>query len=379
MPRPFGGVREQAGWWQAYYPGPDGKRVHETTHFESYDDARGWLDDLARERNRGGWHDPAAAHQRFDRFATTWLASHECAESTRELYAGYLDNHLLPAFGMLELGQIKPPLVRQWYAAMAEKGVPTARARSYALLRQIINVAVDDGAILANPCRLKDVAKAVRHKTKPTPDLRQFRRIVARFPKRYRMLLLLAVGSTARYGELVALRRRDIDLRAGTVTFERQWYKGAFKPTKRPASDRSVSLPPDVVGLLAVHLRLFVGASADALVTTTRNGTPPPTNHINRFFHEASTALGTPGFTFHSLRHLGGTLTAQTGASEREGMRRMGQSTSRAYLIYQRAFDDRDRAIADAIGKGASAGGTVLPLPTPDDLAERRQRRDGTG
>ncbi|MCR6706195.1 MAG: hypothetical protein NVV66_16395 [Cellulomonas sp.] len=59
-------------------------------------------------------------------------------------------------------------------------------------------------------------------------------------------------------------------------------------------------------------------------------------------------------------------------------MRRMGQKTSRAYMIYQRAFDDRDRAIAEAIGKGARAGGTVLPLPTPDEVAERRRRRDGT-
>lgn len=75
MPRPFGGVREQAEWWQAYYPGPDGRRVHETTHFESYDDARAWLDDVARERNRGGWHDPAAAHQRLDTFAMAWITS----------------------------------------------------------------------------------------------------------------------------------------------------------------------------------------------------------------------------------------------------------------------------------------------------------------
>ncbi|MCR6706173.1 MAG: tyrosine-type recombinase/integrase [Cellulomonas sp.] len=207
----------------------------------------------------------------------------------------------------------------------------------------------------------------------------QFRRIVARLPKRYRMLLLLAVGTTARYGELVALRRRDVDPVAGTVRFERQWYRGQFKPTKRPASDRLVYLPPDVAGLLAVHLDLFVGPDADALVTSTRNGAPPPTNHINGYIHAAAAAIGEVDYSFHSLRHLGGTLAAQTGASVREGMRRMGQSTSRAYLIYQRAFDDRDQAIAAQIGRGAAQGGRVLPLPTADELAERRQRRDGTG
>ncbi|MCR6706194.1 MAG: hypothetical protein NVV66_16390 [Cellulomonas sp.] len=58
MPRPFGGVRAQAGWWQAYYPGPDGKRVHEATHFESYDDDAAGSTTSQQERNRGGWHTP---------------------------------------------------------------------------------------------------------------------------------------------------------------------------------------------------------------------------------------------------------------------------------------------------------------------------------
>ena len=49
-------------------------------------------------------------------------------------------------------------------------------------------------------------------------------------------------------------------------------------------------LPPDVAGLLVVLLELFVGPDADALVTSTRNGTPPPKNHINGYIHAAATA-----------------------------------------------------------------------------------------
>ncbi|GAA3812891.1 tyrosine-type recombinase/integrase [Cellulomonas soli] len=372
-------MKPQAGWFQAYYPGADGKRVHHLERFATAEDAREWLDDLARERNHGSWHDPAAGAQRLDQYATTWLAAHDCSPSTRELYAGYLDNHILPGLGLLQLRQISPPVVRQWYAKEGEKGTQTARARSYALLHQILAVAVDDGAITANPCRIKDVAKTIRHRTKATPDLVQFRRIVARMPKKYRMLLLLAVGSTARYGELVALRRRDVDLAAGSLRFESQWYRGQFKPTKRAASDQVVYLPPMLVELLRVHMALFVGPNPDALLTASRNGSPPPTNWINQQIREASAPLGRDDFTFHSLRHLGGTLTAQTGASTREGMRRMGQATARAFLIYQRAFDERDQAIAARIGLGAASGGGVLPLPSEDELAERRRRRDGTG
>lgn len=274
MARSFGGVRRRpAGWWQAFCTGADGRRAYCPTHFPAAQDARGWLDELVRQRERGSWFDPAAAHQRFDRFATSWLASARVASTTKELYAGYLDNHLLPALGLMELGEISPATVRAWYAAMESKNSPTARARSYALLRQILNVAVDDGAITANPCRIKS-GGTTRHKPKPTPDLVQARRIAARMPHRWRFLVVLAVTSTARYGELVALRRRDIYVLRMTVSIERQWYRGTFRETKRPASERLVFLPKMIQGLLQAHLAAYVGPSADALVFTTRNGTP---------------------------------------------------------------------------------------------------------
>lgn len=45
----------------------------------------------------------------------------------------------------------EPRTVRAWYAATESKNSPTARARSYALLRRILNVAVDRGPHAAPP------------------------------------------------------------------------------------------------------------------------------------------------------------------------------------------------------------------------------------
>lgn len=362
MPRRFGGTRFQpAGYWQAYYPGPDGRRAYEPTRFASQEAALAWLDDVARERDRGSWVDPGASHQRFDAFATSWLLTARVAPTTKELYAGYLDNHLLPTFGLLKLGQINPPRVRAWYSDMEDKNVPTARARSYALLRQILNVAVDDGAIAANPCRIKG-GSTTRHPTRVTPDLEQARRIAELMPARWQFLVTLAVMSTARFGELVALRRRDIDVARMSLTITRQWYRGSFRETKRPASERVIYLPKTLHPALANHLAAFVGPRPDDLVFATRNGTPPPNNWIDILVKRAATEIGLEGVTFHSFRHLGGTLAAQTGASTKEIMRRMGQSTPRAAMIYQRAADERDEAIADSIAAGAVGGAKVLPL-----------------
>jgi integrase len=62
-----------------------------------------------------------------------------------------------------------------------------------------------------------------------------------------------------------------------------------------------------------------------------------------------------PASRFHDLRHAGNTLTADAGASLRELMDRMGHSSTRAALIYQHSSDERQRMLADAVGKAARA------------------------
>lgn len=47
---------------------------------------------------------------------------------------------------------------------------------------------------------------------------------------------------------------------------------------------------------------------------------------------------------------IGDTLAAATGASLKEPMARMGHSSTRAALTYQHAGQDRERAIAQALG-----------------------------
>ena len=61
-------------------------------------------------------------------------------------------------------------------------------------------------------------------------------------------------------------------------------------------------------------------------------------------------AAGLPrGFRFHDLRHTGNHLAAQTCASTREMMQRMGHSTVRAAMVCQHATDARSRDLADCL------------------------------
>jgi integrase len=64
---------------------------------------------------------------------------------------------------------------------------------------------------------------------------------------------------------------------------------------------------------------------------------------------EAVAALGAPGLHFHDLRHTGNTIAAQSGASLRDLMDRMGHDSVRAAMIYQHGTSEAGKAIANSL------------------------------
>lgn len=61
------------------------------------------------------------------------------------------------------------------------------------------------------------------------------------------------------------------------------------------------------------------------------------------------------GIHIHDWRHTGNQFTADAGANPKELMARMGHDSPRAALIYLHSSGERQRALADAVGKAARA------------------------
>jgi integrase len=62
---------------------------------------------------------------------------------------------------------------------------------------------------------------------------------------------------------------------------------------------------------------------------------------------KARVQVGREDLHWHDLRHFANTLAASAGASTKELMRRLGQSSPAAALRYQHATEERDQAIAE--------------------------------
>jgi integrase len=173
-------------------------------------------------------------------------------------------------------------------------------------------------------------------------------------PARFRVFVLAAAFTGLRWGELIALRRRDFDLGKPAVRVPRKFAQlgsGVVVegPTKSAAGVRTVALPELILPDLRSHLAENVKEGPDALVFVGEKGAVLKRGNWRRSvkWTDAVKQAGLPeGFGFHDLRHTGNHLAAAAGASTRELMHRMGRGSTRAALIYRHATNDRDLEIA---------------------------------
>ncbi|WP_141579678.1 LacI family DNA-binding transcriptional regulator [Actinomadura sp. WMMA1423] len=102
------------------------------------------------------WKDPAAGQTTFGEYASQWYAAQDLAASTMANYRRRLEQHLLPTFEDMALGDILPTTVDTWERAEREAGYEEGSIRSWRmLLHTILADAVTAGLIDHNPVTRK--------------------------------------------------------------------------------------------------------------------------------------------------------------------------------------------------------------------------------
>jgi len=304
---------------------------------------------------------PAAANLTFEEYARAWLAGRKLKESTRTLYGRQMEKALVPHWGAVKLADITPSKVRSWHEALLTDK-PAERAHVYALFRTILNTAWREDLIPSNPCRVQGAGSTRRAKPIRPATLEEVTVIVSELEDRLRPMVLLGAWCALRFGEVTELRRRDLDLRSGIVRVERgvTWLTGApiVDTPKTDAGRRDVAIPPHLLPVLDRHLAEYVGPGPDALLFPLEvgGGIQLSPHRFRWTFARAKTAAGRPDLTFHALRHTGAVLAAASGATVAELMARLGHTSPQMAMRYQHAAVDRDRVIADALSRLATAG-----------------------
>jgi integrase len=135
---------------------------------------------------------------------------------------------------------------------------------------------------------------------------------------RFRALVLVAAYAGLRWGELVGLRVKRVDLLHQRITGAEQATEidGHFTwgPPKTEAGRRTVTLPTMAAAALAEHLAAYGQRGPDGLVfTSTEGGLLRRSNFNRRVWRPATRAVGLDGLRFHDLRHTSATCRSRLG------------------------------------------------------------------
>ena len=353
--RRFGSVRQyRSGRWTASYRDPAGLERRAPDTFDTKTDAEIWLSQVEADLTRGNWQDPAAGAVNFAVYAEQWINERGLAATTDELYRRLLRLHLLPTFGSWDLDEITPPRVRTWRTERLAATGATTVAKSYRLLKAVMETATDDELIRRNPPRIRGAGKETAAEGQ-VATVAQVDALADAMGPRWRLMVFLGAYGPMRPEELAELRRRDVDcdrliVRVRMAAPELTTGRRVIGDTKSAAGKRLVVLSEFMATDIRRHLDWYAEKEPDGLLFVGEKGKPFRRSTFGRKWRRARTLVGMPdGFRFYDLRHTGHTLATRSGATLKDTMVRAGQSSERAALIYQHSDTERQMEVAGGL------------------------------
>ncbi len=377
--------------WRARYVGPDGKE--RAKHFARKTDAQAWVDgEVTTKIGTHTWVDPSLSREVFTGMAEAWFATKASkSPKTKAGYRSILDTVVLPRWGDVRLADITFVDVQTWISGLSLDGgvrfanglSPSRVVQSYQVLNMVFKYAIRARRLVVNPSA--DVEKpTITPPGKRYLDHQQVQELAVA-SGRFRTLVLVLAYSGLRFGEAVALRRRDIDLDEARIWVTKSATHVAGEgivennTTKRTrassrSTDRKVPIPASVVELLRTELP----TDLEALVFPGRKGTGAylPLGEFRWAFDKGLGAVRSeanakrrqeieetgkattkefPAITPHELRHTCASLAIrQAGANIKVVQNLLGHKSATMTLDrYGHLYPDDLDAVAQRLDEGA--------------------------
>lgn len=162
----------------------------------------------------------------------------------------------------------------------------------------------------------------------------------------------MALLTGLRRGELFALRWRDVNERAGTLTVREAVYDGVFSTPKTEAGIRQLPLFSVARELIAAWKPRAVNREADARVFATGVGSSiSPNNILRRPVFPACKTLGLPKATWLTFRRTYSSWSHDKGVPGKVVAQLMGHANVNTTLnVYTQVLDGSLRAAVEKVG-----------------------------
>jgi integrase len=281
---------------------------------------------IATRGTRSGFGD-LTRNSSFTDLVDLWLEDLDLedsiAESTRALYERNMRQLVMPAFENFTLRECTVGRVDRFLKSVAKNGSPSMAKQAKTVLSLAFGLAVRYEALPSNPVRdTKRIKKADTETVALTLDQIHAIRTAASEWRRedglpgpkpdgqLEAIIEVMLGTSCRIGEVLALRKCDVDVESdpvrvsvrGTIVYIKG--KGTFRQPrpKTSSSARTVAVPSWTAKVLRERLAKIDGERSDHLVFFSRNGTPLTTANVRRRLRAVLAKAKIEGVSPHAFR-----------------------------------------------------------------------------
>jgi integrase len=318
----------------------------------SKSEARNLLASCLRSTNQGQRRPLATVtFEQFTREKWEPLALPTIKPATARYYRFQLHRHLLPTFGPLRLRELDREALQAFVVGKRQQGYSSSTLHGIrTTLSKILSQAVTWRYLDENAARGLGIGERVPKKNPAFLDPRDALRLIEALPEQCRTIVVVAVLTGLRIGEIAALRWGRVDFFRGVIQVKETYSEDTgFGTPKTRSSTRDVPMSEPVRQTLLAHRR---GCDPDpaALVFVSSVGTPiGPKNLANRVLRPTCVKIGLRPISWHVLRHTHATWLSESGATIRAAQDLLGQSDVETTLrVYTHSVpESKRRAVAN--------------------------------
>ena len=341
--------REDGTWEARYVVGRDpgtGKQVRKSVYAKSQKEVRQKLAQAIAAIDKGIYQAPNKIT--VAAWMEEWLTTF-CANKVKPLtlasYSAMIRNHIVPAFGAVELQAVKGAHIQRLYNSMTAAGLSGKTVKNVsAILHKAFSIALKQGIIQVNPCDAAELPKAEHKEIHPLADdeVPRFLAAIDESPMRNAFALCLFAG--LREGECLGLSWGQVDFERGRITVSQQLQQEKTKggkyyiaPTTKSGKPRTIEPPAIAFEYLRAERvkqlenRLKAGPAwdnPDDLVFTNETGRHYVTYTFYRKFKAIAASIGRPDARPHDLRHTTATVAISSGADIKSVQDMLGHATA---------------------------------------------------
>ena len=173
--------------------------------------------------------------------------------STKRGYINKVKNHVIPNFGHIKVNEFKPNMYLDWAATAKISG--KSKNEVHSIMKAAFQLVFNNGDIERNPFDRIERAKHIKKEPEPF-NATEREKILEQMSGQVRNLYEFAFWTGLRTGELLGLRKCDIDLKRKVIFVRKSIVHGREKGTKTKSGERTHELHEQALVVLKAQLKL---------------------------------------------------------------------------------------------------------------------------